>query len=68
MCPHDDSCLVSPMIRDYHVNKDIWTFNEQEQLVGQQEENNIHDLFSVAVFKKLIMFQETTCSLFLQCS
>lgn len=43
--------VVEAMVRGYHVNKDIWEDELDEELPSQKEPVNIDDPFAVAVMK-----------------
>ena len=65
------SLSISSMVRRYHKYKDVWVATVGEWLLCQREDNNLHDLFSVAVIKNDYVVGyvpkkiSTTCSLFL---
>ena len=67
-----ESFSIASMVRGYHKYKDIWVATEGEQLLCRRENDNIHDLFSVAVIKNDYVVGHvpkkisTTCSLFLR--
>ena len=66
------SFSISSMVRGYHKYKDVWVAPIGEWLLCRREDNNLHDLFSVAVIKNDYVVGHvpkkisTTCSLFLR--
>ena len=43
--------FLESMVRGYHVYKDIWHSQLNEQLDCERERHNIHDLFAVSIKK-----------------
>ena len=66
------SFSISSMVGGYHKYKDVWVATVGERLLCRREDNNLHDLFSVAVIKNDYVVGHvpkkisTTCSLFLR--